>query len=109
CGGSITATFALTDGGASYGNISFTFPLGLMTTNAQSFSNAAPITIVDEAAASLYPSVVQVANVTGAVTKVTVTLHGLSHTYASDLDIMLVAPGGQSIMLMSDAGGSQGV
>jgi len=109
CGGTVTATLALTDGGASFGNVSFTFPLGLLATNAQGYSNAAPITIADNAAASSYPSVVHVANVTGRVTQVTVTLHSLSHTYASDLDIILVGPGGQSVMLMSDAGGSKGI
>jgi subtilisin-like proprotein convertase family protein len=109
CGGNVTATLALSDGAENYGTVSFTFPLGLVETSAQSFSNAAPIIIADETAASPYPSIIQIANVTGAVTKVTVTLHSLSHTYASDLDMILAGPGGQSIMLMSDAGGGRGI
>src|SRR5262249_17491654 len=44
------------------------------------------------------------AGVSGTVSKVTVTLQGLSHTYPDDLDILLVGPTGQSVMLMSDAG-----
>jgi len=42
--------------------------------------------------------------VTGAVSKVTVSLNGLSHTYPDDLDILLVGPDGAKVMLMSDAG-----
>jgi subtilisin-like proprotein convertase family protein len=34
----------------------------------------------------------------------TITLNNVSHTYAADLDILLVGPAGQAIMLMSDAG-----
>src|SRR5207248_1083216 len=41
--------------------------------------------------------------------KVTVTLKGLSHTYPDDLDVLLVGPGGQKVVLMSDAGGGIGI
>jgi len=33
-----------------------------------------------------------------------VTLKGLSHTWPDDLDVLLVGPGGQKVLLMSDAG-----
>ena len=36
----------------------------------------------------------------------TVTLSGISHTFPGDIDVLLVAPGEQSVVLMSDAGGS---
>ena len=39
------------------------------------------------------------------ISKVTVKLNGLNHTYPDDLDILLVGPGGQKILLMSDVGG----
>lgn len=42
----------------------------------------------------------------GTITQVTVTLDGLSHTFPSDLDILLVGPGGKSVLIMSDVGGS---
>jgi subtilisin-like proprotein convertase family protein len=45
----------------------------------------------------------------GAITKVTVKLNQLSHTYPDDIDVLLVAPGGQKCMLMSSCGGANGV
>lgn len=56
-----------------------------------------------------YPSVINVAEITDTVIDVNVTLHGLSHTYTDDLDILLVAPSGQTVILMSDAGGNYSV
>src|SRR5262249_34018440 len=41
---------------------------------------------------------------TATVSKVTVTLSNLSHPFPADLDILLVGPQGQSVILMSDAG-----
>jgi len=38
-----------------------------------------------------------------------VTVTGISHTYPDDLDILLVGPGGQKVLLMSDAGGGAGI
>src|SRR5262249_517789 len=37
-----------------------------------------------------------------------VTLRDLSHSWPDDLDILLVAPDGRKVMLMSDAGGGAG-
>jgi len=74
-------------------------------TGTQSLAGGA-VTIADNRAASPYPSTVTVSDLGGTITKVTVRLNALSHTYPDDLDIALVAPGGQAIMLMSDAGGS---
>ena len=42
----------------------------------------------------------------GQVEKISVTLSNLSHTYPDDLDILLAAPNGRAMVLMSDAGGS---
>ncbi len=55
--------------------------------------------------ANPYPSTIAVAG-GGSVLKVTATVQLLSHTFPSDLDILLVGPTGTSVMLMSDAGGS---
>jgi subtilisin-like proprotein convertase family protein len=64
------------------------------------------VTILDHQAGAPYPSTVNVSNLGGTIAKVTVRLDGLTHTYPDDLDIALVGPGGQVVMLMSDAGGS---
>ncbi|NOT62858.1 MAG: hypothetical protein HOP19_21830, partial [Acidobacteria bacterium] len=65
-----------------------------------------PITGVNaNGVARPYPSRVFVTGVAGTISKVTVTLNGLTHTNMDDLDVLLVAPGGQNIVLTSDAGG----
>ncbi len=51
-----------------------------------------------------YPSSITMSGLTGPVCKVVVTLHGLSHTWTGDIDILLVAPNGQTCVLLSDVG-----
>jgi subtilisin-like proprotein convertase family protein len=55
--------------------------------------------------ANPYPTTIAVAGEPGVISNVNVRLNGLTHTYAEDLEIMLVGPGGQNIVLMSDSGG----
>jgi subtilisin-like proprotein convertase family protein len=55
---------------------------------------------------SPYPSEIQVSGFKkGKTLDVNVRLNGFNHEYPRDVDVLLVAPNGQSIMLMSDAGG----
>lgn len=68
------------------------------------FSNLSPIVIPDSGIATPYPSSINVTGLSGGVTQVTVTLIGLTHTFPDDLDILLVGPQGQNVILMSDAG-----
>ncbi|HEY4552680.1 MAG TPA: proprotein convertase P-domain-containing protein [Bacillaceae bacterium] len=72
------------------------------------FENSASIIIDgdEQGPAQPYPSVIAVSGMQGAVRNVTVTLYGLTHTFPGDLDILLVGPQGQNVMLMSDSGGS---
>ena len=42
----------------------------------------------------------------GIITEAAVTLDRFSHTFPRDVDVLLVGPGGQSVVLMSDVGGS---
>ena len=53
-----------------------------------------------------YPSNINVSGLGGTVNDVNVTLCGLSATFPSDVDIMLVAPGGASAVILSDVGGN---
>jgi subtilisin-like proprotein convertase family protein len=108
CGSNITATLALQDGLTSLGTVAFTMKLGTTTLSApQAFSNTAAITIpsVTNTAgeSSPYPSNITVSGLTGTVAKVTVTLNNLTHAFASDMDMLLVGPGGQKFIILSDA------
>ena len=49
------------------------------------------------------------AGLSGTITKVTVKLNNLTHTFPDDIDVLLVGPGGQTALIMSDAGGATDV
>lgn len=76
------------------------------------FSNTAPIALPDPegtnraGAMSPYPSSIDVSGMSGPVQEVSVTLTGLDHSFVNDLDMLLVAPGGESLVVLSDVGGS---
>ena len=74
--------------------------------NAQ-FANPAGIVIPSQGKATPYPSTIEVSRVRGSISRVTVTLAQLSHPYPSDIDVLLVGPQGQKVVLMSDSGGSE--
>lgn len=71
---------------------------------AQTFCNNAAITIPDAGSATPYPSTIAV---TGAATPVSITLtiNGLSHASPRDIDLLLVGPLGQKMIVQGDAGG----
>ncbi|GAA0682052.1 hypothetical protein GCM10009104_03560 [Marinobacterium maritimum] len=50
-------------------------------------------------------STLDISGLTGTLADINVTLNGLSHTWPQDMDILLVGPEGQQVILMSDAGG----
>lgn len=92
-GGVVTVNYATADGTA--------------TTGATTSANPASITIPIAGAVTPYPSTINVAGLSGTITKVTATLNGYSHTWPRDVDVLLVGPGGQTVVLMSDAGSDQ--
>lgn len=107
-GGVVTATLQLQDGAVNLGTVNYTFYLGALA----SFTNQNTIAIPEAGTvgkAAPYPSGIVVSGVTGTVSKVTVTLNGLSHTYPDDIDIVLVSPTGRSVVVMSDAGGGTSI
>lgn len=69
-------------------------------------SNTAEIVINPSGAGTVYGSEIAVGALPGDVQGVTVTLHGVHHTYPDDIEVLLVAPNGQKIKLMSDVGGA---
>jgi subtilisin-like proprotein convertase family protein len=76
--------------------------------SAQVFQNLAPIQIPGTSTvgpSSPYPSAITVSGVSGPVTGVRVSLFDMTHTFPDDIDVLLVGPAGQTVLLMSDAGG----
>ena len=67
--------------------------------------NTSPISIPDSGEATPYPATINVSGLSGTTTDVDVTLGGVSHTWPDDVSALLVGPGGQNVMLMSDVGG----
>lgn len=55
--------------------------------------------------AAPYPSTIDVQGVDGTIADITVKIDGLSHDRSRDVDILLKGPQGQSVILVSDAGG----
>jgi len=78
------------------------------TTYSATFANNSGVAI-GFAAATPFPSAVNVSGVTGTITAVKVKLIGLSHLYPVDLDIYVKSPTGTKVQLMSDAGGTSPV
>jgi subtilisin-like proprotein convertase family protein len=68
------------------------------------FSSTGAMTIPSQGQADPYPSQIAVSGLNGTITKVTVTLSGLTHTFPGDLDILLVGPTGSSVVLITDWG-----
>ena len=78
---------------------------------AQTFTNATAITIPATGTgtstggpATPYPSNISVSGLTVPIGRVSITLNGLSHTFPDDLDVLLVAPDGAKLIVLSDAG-----
>jgi subtilisin-like proprotein convertase family protein len=112
CGGTLTATLQLQDGATNLGTVSYNFQLGTTTLATQSFSNTTAILIpagqptTTSGVATPYPSNITVSGVTATVTKVTVELKQFNHTFPDDVDVLLVSPTGQKMIIMADTGGS---
>jgi hypothetical protein len=78
---------------------------GVGAPNASLFSSGAPIQIPSEGSATPYPSTIEVSALNGVVTDANVTLDGFGEAFPPSLDLLLVAPGGQSVLLMEGVGG----
>lgn len=111
CGSTVTASIQFQDGPTNLGTINYTFQLGTTSTANTTFSNATAIVIpatgtgaTTGSPATPYPSNVTVSGITAPVSKVSVTLKNMSHTFPDDVDVMLVGPTGVKFILISDAG-----
>ena len=72
--------------------------------DAGTLSRGWQLTIDTTASSAPYPAALPVSGAGGPITDVDLELHGLTHHYPADIDMMLVGPGGQRAMVMSDAG-----
>jgi subtilisin-like proprotein convertase family protein len=68
------------------------------------FANSNPISINDFSPGTPYPSTIEVSCVPAPISSLSVTLTNLSHSYASDVLVLLAGPSGQATMLMAHAG-----
>jgi subtilisin-like proprotein convertase family protein len=109
CGSTVTATLQLQDGAINLGTVAYSFQLGTTSSASSTFSNATAIVIpatgtgaTTGAPATPYPSNITVAGITAPVSKVTVTLKQITHTFPSDVDVLLVGPTGVKFILLSD-------
>ncbi len=99
-GAIVTATLQLSGGATNQVKFSFVLP----TVN--TFANTTNIIIPDHGPATNgYPSPITVSGLTGLVGRVMVTFTNVNHTYPDDIDMLLVSPGGQNVLLESHAGG----
>jgi uncharacterized repeat protein (TIGR01451 family) len=104
-GAVIAATLVLVDGPKSLGSVTYTFILPLTST----FTNSAAIVIPDYGPGSPYPAPIAISGLTGVVSKVTATLQGFTHSYPHDVNIMLINPTGQKLILLAHVGGPYSV
>ncbi len=67
------------------------------------------VTIPDTGAADPNPSTITVSDVPGSIVDLRVTLDGLVHPFAADLNVALQAPNGQTVLLMAGCRGGDDV
>ncbi len=104
--GTATLNILVTDGPNTASN-TFTLTVNPPPPGTASFTNSVALTISvpDSGPASPYPSYNLVTGLGGLITNLTVTLRNLTYTWSPDVDVLLVSPSGQGIVLCSDAGG----
>ncbi len=73
-------------------------------TSAQTYSNQSSISIPSLGTATPFPSVIFVSEAPVSISSMTVTLTGVSHTFAGDVAIMLVSPTGARTILSGRVG-----
>lgn len=80
-------------------------PASLLVTT-HTVSNATPISIPDNPTpATPYPSQITIAGAVGSITNVSVVLRNINMARPRNLEVLLVGPGGQALLLMSDVAG----
>jgi subtilisin-like proprotein convertase family protein len=76
--------------------------LGATPASGATFSNPASIAIPSSGTATPYPSNITVSGLGPSAGDVNATVSGFNHTFPADVDVLLMGPGGESVVLMSD-------
>src|SRR5688572_1765396 len=92
----------LTDSGRDLGTVEFRFRIGPQIT---SVTNSETIGINPFGKATPFPSIISISNAAGSIVNVSLTLSNLSHQFPDDIDILLVSPSGDAVVVVSDAFG----
>lgn len=101
----LTFTVSLASPSASTVTVTYTTANGTaLAALTATYSNASPISIPVSGIASPYPSPITVPPGLGSVGHLAVVLNGFSHAWPEDVDMLLVGPTGQRVMLISDGG-----
>ncbi len=101
--GTATITISVNDG-PLVASDNFVVTVNPALPGTATFANAAPIDIPSVGNGAPYPSYITVNGMGGTVSSVTATLSNLTHTWTEDIDVLLVGPAGQKVILMSDVG-----
>jgi len=80
-----------------------------ITNTVTTLNNTASIVMPSSGAATPYPSTIDTSALSGVLLDVNVTLSNVGHTWPDDMDVLLIGPGGEMVMLVSDAGGSSDI
>ena len=104
-GGALVATLQLQDERPGVTNNLGTVAFVFGSPGATNIFNSAAIIIPDHGVAAPYPSTINVSGLTGRVSKVTLGLNGLTHSFPHDVNVLLVSPAGTNVLVMSHTGG----
>ena len=103
CGSLLTLTFNINSSSGSY-SVNREIRIGVPVGGAPvTFSNNTALTIPSSGASMPYGTTVNVSGLTGNK-KLKLELSGITHTFPGDLDFLLVGPGNQKYIFLSDSG-----
>jgi hypothetical protein len=108
-GGTPNATFTVSLPSAATARITVDYATVDGTAVGGITHGTSPISIPESGSASPYPSTLTVPPGLGTITKLRVVIRGFAHESPNDVDVLLVGPNGQTVVLMSDAGGGTAV
>lgn len=103
--GTSTLSVIVSDGTNTATN-SFLFTVNPPPLGSARFANPTPILIPTQGMATPYPSQIVVSNMSGTISKLQVTISRFWHNFPGDVDMLLVSPAGQKMVIWSRAGDS---